>query len=78
MATHFILLSSAATSSATSEYVTVLEQPNREEEPTIKNEEQTRNVPSFYRIQPQNLSSDIICILPVLEQEILSYLAYLF
>ena len=73
VATHFILLSSTAASSATGGYVVVPERPSRNEEPTSRNEEQTRNVPSFCLILPQNLFNELICILLVPEHEILSY-----
>ena len=78
VATHFILLSSTATSSGTSEYVTLQERPSRNQEPTNRNEEQTRNAPSSYQVLPQNLFSEQMYILPVLEHKILSYLAHLF
>ena len=45
VATHFILLSSTATSSATGGYVVVPERFGRNEEPTSKNKERTRNKP---------------------------------
>ena len=41
-------------------------------------EEQTRNAPSSYVILHQNLLYEIICILPVLQHQILSYLAHIF
>ena len=78
VATHFIPLSSTATSSGTSEYVTLQERPSRNQEPTNRNEEQTSNAPSSYQVLPQNLFSEQIYILPVLEHEILIYLAHLF
>ena len=76
VATHFILLSSTATSSATGGYVVVPERPRRKEKPT-RNEEQTRNAPSSYLALPQNLLNELICILHILEYEILSYLVHL-
>ena len=66
VATHFIFLSSTATSSATSGHVVVPERPSANEEPTSGNEEQTRNAPSFYLVLPQNLFNEVICILLVL------------
>ena len=77
LATFFILLSSSAASSATSKYITVPERPCRNEEPNSGNEEQNRNVPSSYLVQPRNLFKELICIPPVLECAILSYLAHL-
>ena len=58
VATHFILLSSTATSSATGGYVVVPEQPSR-------NEEQTRKAPISYIVLPQNLFNELLCFLPV-------------
>ena len=78
VATHFILLSITAASSATGVYVVVPERPSRNEEPTSGNEEQTRNVPSSYLGLPQNLLIEFICILLTLEHDILKYLAHLF
>ena len=78
VATHFILLSSTATISATGGYVVVLERPSRNEEPTSRNEEQTKNVPSSYLILPQNVVNELICILLVLKHEKMSYSVHLF
>ena len=78
LATHFILLSSTATSSATGGHVVVPERLSKNEEPTIGNEEHARNAPSSYLVLPQNLFNESLCILPVLEHEILSYLVHLF
>ena len=75
VATHFIPFRGTATSSATSEYVTVPERPRRNEEPASRNEEWTRNAPISYLVSSQNLFSELICILSVLEHEILIYLA---
>ena len=50
VATQFILLSSTATSSATSGYVVVAEQLSGNEEPTRRSEEQAMNVPSSYPV----------------------------
>ena len=47
VATHFILLSSAAESSATSGYVVVPERFGKNEEPAGRNEERARKKPSF-------------------------------
>ena len=47
VATHFILLSSAAESSATGCYVVVPECFGQNEEPAVRNEERTRKKPSF-------------------------------
>ena len=84
VATHFILISTAM-SSATGRYVVIPEWPSRKEEPTGgkeestgRNEEQTRKAPRSYLVLPQKLCSELICILSVLEHEILSYLARLF
>ena len=66
VATHFILLSSNATSSATGGCVVVPEQPSRNEDPISRNEEQNRNAPSSYVVLSQNLFNDLRCILPVL------------
>ena len=77
IATHFILLSSTAASSATGGYVVVPERPSGNGEPTCRNEEETGNAPSSYVVLPQNLFSEIMCILSVLEHEILGYLAHL-
>ena len=76
--THFHSDSHTVTIKATSEYVTVPEPPSRNKEPTIRKEEQTRNVSSSYLVLPQNLFSEQIWSLPVLEHEILSYLAHSF
>ena len=76
--THFHSDSSTATRSDTSKYRSVPERPSRNQEPTSSNEEQTTNVPSSYLVLPQNLLSELICILPVPEHEILNYLAQLF
>ena len=58
VATHFLLLSSTVTSSATGGYVAVPERPSRNEEPTSGNEEQTRNVagslPSYIKTCSMN------------------------
>ena len=78
VATHFIHLISTAASSATGRYVVVPERTCRNEKPTSTNEEQTRNVPSSNLVVPQNLFNELICILPVLELEILNYLAHFF
>ena len=78
VATHFFHFNSTATSSATSEFVTVPERPSRNEEPTSGNEEQTKNAPSSYLVLPQNLFNELLYILFVLSNEILSYLAHLF
>ena len=67
-----------AISSATSKYGTVPERLSRSEEPTNRIEEQTGNVPSSYLVLPQKMFSEIICILLVIEHEILSYLAPFF
>ena len=64
--THFILLSSTAASSGTGGYVDVPELPSRNAEPTSANEEQTRNTPSSHSVLPQNLFSELLCILPYL------------
>ena len=74
----FIPLSNTATSSATGEYLTVPERPNRNEEPTSRNEGQTRNVPISYPVLPQKLFNELRCIFPLLEHETLNYLTYLF
>ena len=76
--THSIHFSNTATSSATTDNVTVPEPPSRNEEPTSRNKEQTRKVPISYLVLSQNLFSEIICIFFVLEHEILSYLAHFF
>ena len=76
--THFILLSRTTTSSATGGFEVVPERPSRNEEPTSRNEERTRNVPSSRLVLPQNLFNELLCILPVLEHEILSSLAHWF
>ena len=47
VATTFILLSSAAESSATSGYVAVPEHFLQNEEPSVNNKERTRKKPSF-------------------------------
>ena len=47
VATHFILLSSTAESSATSGYVVVPERFGQNEEPVSRNEEWTRKRPNF-------------------------------
>ena len=73
VATDFILLSSTAASSATEGYVVVPERPSRTEEPTSRNEEQTRNVLRSYRVLPQTLFNELLRILPVFEHEIRSY-----
>ena len=78
VASHIISFNSTATSSATSEYVTVLEQLSRNDETTSRNIEQTRNASSSYLVLHQNLFSELICILFILEQEMLSYLAHFF
>ena len=78
VATHFFQFSSTATSSATSEYVTILERPSRNEQPTTRNEEQTGNIQGSYLVLPQNLFNEITCIRPVREHEILNYSAHLF
>ena len=78
VATHFILLSSTATSSAAGGYVVFPERPSRNEEPTSRNEEQTRNVPSSHIVLPQNLFNELAYILPVLDHEILSYSVHSF
>ena len=75
--THFQSDSSAATSSATSQNGTVPERPSRNEDPTSRIEEQTRNIPTSYLVLRQNLFSEILCILPVLEHELLGYSAHL-
>ena len=77
VASYFILLSSTETSSARGGYVVVPERPSRNEGPTSRKEEQTRNVPRSYLVLPQNLLNDIIWILPVFEHENLSYLVHL-
>ena len=74
--THSILFSNTAMRSATSDNVTFPERPSRNEKPTSRNEEQTKNVLSSYLVLPQNLFSEIICILFVLEHEILSFSAH--
>ena len=76
VATHFILLSSTTASSARGGYVAVPERPSGNEEPISRNEEQTRNAPSFYLVLSQNLFLELLCIFFVLEHEILSYLAF--
>ena len=76
--THFILLSSTVASSATHGYIVVPKRLSRNEEPAIEKKEQTKNVPSSYLILPQNLFSELLCILPVLEHKILSFLMHLF
>ena len=57
VATHFILLSSTAMSSATGGYAVVPDRPNRNEDPTYRSEEpisrieeQTRNAPSSHLV----------------------------
>ena len=47
VATHFILLSSTATSSATGSYVILLQRFGQNEEPAITNEERTKKKPKF-------------------------------
>ena len=59
MATHFILLSSIATSSATGGYVAVPERSSKKEDPTSRKEEQARNVPSSYLVLPQNVFNEL-------------------
>ena len=59
---------STATTSATNNYETIPERPSRN----------TKDVPSSYLVLPQNLFNELICILPVLEQETLSYLVHIF
>ena len=44
--THFHSDSSAATSTALIKYEIILQRPGRNEEPTSRNEENTKNVPS--------------------------------
>ena len=77
VATHFILLKNTAASSARGGYGVFPEKPSRNEEPTSRNEEQIKFVPSSYLVLAQNLFNETICILPVLEHEILSCLAHL-
>ena len=55
----------------------VPQRPTTIEEPTNGSEEQ-KSVPSSYLVLPQNLFSELICFLPVLEHEKLSYLGLLF
>ena len=78
IATHFILLSRPSTSSATNGYVVVPEKPSRNGAPTSTNEEQTMQVPSSNLVLPQSLFNELLCILPVLEHELLSYLVHFF
>ena len=73
VATHFILFSSNATSSATGGNVVVPERPTRNEEPISRIEVQTCHL-----VLPQNLLNELVCILPVLEHEMLSYLTHFF
>ena len=61
VATHFILLNSTSTSSAISGYVGVLERFGPNEEPVTRNEERTRNEPSFVRRKIFIVCSKITC-----------------
>ena len=70
--THFPSDKSTATKSATGGYVTVPERPSRNEEPTSRNEGQTRNNPTSYLVLPHNLYSEIKRIFAVQENDILS------
>ena len=72
VATHLILLSCTATSSATGGYVVVPERSSKNEEPTSTNEEQTTNSPSSYLALIQNMFNERICILPLIEHKRLS------
>ena len=78
VATHFILPNGTATNGATGGYVVVPERPSRNEEPTSRNEEHTRNAPNSYLVLPQILFSELFCILIFLEHERLSFLAHIF
>ena len=72
VATPFILLS------ATGGNIVVPKRLSKTEEPTSRNEEPTRNVRKTYLFQPQSLFNEKLCILLVLEHEMLSYLVHLF
>ena len=61
VATHFILLSSTATSSDTGGYVVVPERFGQNEEPVSSNEERTRKKPNFVPKSVFDRCSELTC-----------------